>query len=377
MKKLARITFTTITIIVAALYLICSAAVYFSPVNIPFLTIASILYLPVLVTYFLLLAAWMFVKRKVVLLLLVLFFTGYKSFIATVGLHFFSSSWAWEKQTASVRVMTWNVNYFGNPYSKNDSSNSLRQQMLRYISQVKPDVLCVQDLRVNEPVGTTTAFVNNTNDILAVGGYRSFFYPFHFDYDGTNYCDKMGVAIFYRGEIIDTGSIRTTGNNSNERAGYIDILLNGKKLRIFSAHLSSMSLWPSNKDEAGLSYLEGDSTKQKAKTIFGKINSFGEVHAREAGVIKRFVEASPYPVILATDMNAVPSSYVYARLKNGLKDAFLENDYGVGGTYNRIFPKLRIDVLLHSPSLRATQFTRPVTDLSDHYPVIADFTWKE
>src|SRR6476661_1530340 len=231
MKNAARIVWITITIIVAALYVISSLAVYFSPVTFSFLTIASLLYLPVLVLYSFVLIIWLFLKKRISVLLLVLFFTGYKSFVSTVALNFFSSSWKWEKENQSLRVMTWNVNFFGNPYIQNDSSNSLRRQMLRYISQVRPDVLCVQDLRVNESVGERIAFVNNTNDMLLAGGYRSYFYPFHFDYNGTNYCDKMGVAIFYRGDIVDTGSIKTMGHNKNERAGYADILVNGKRVR--------------------------------------------------------------------------------------------------------------------------------------------------
>jgi endonuclease/exonuclease/phosphatase family metal-dependent hydrolase len=377
MKKVARIASVIITILVAALYLVTSYAVYFSPLRFPFVTIASLLYLPVLVAYMVLMVAWFFVNKRAGIWMLVLFFTGYQSLMNTVGARFFSAGWKWEKPGNSLRVMSWNVNYFGNPYKQYDSANSLRRQMLQYISKVKPDVLCVQDLRVNESVGTLVDFVNNSNDIFSAGDFQGFFYPFHFDYDGVNYCDKMGVAIFFRGAIIDTGSIVTMGPNKKERAGYADIVLKGKIVRIFSVHLSSMSLWPSAKDEAGLNYLEGDETRKKARRIYSKLTMFGEHHAREADVIKHFVEQSPYPVILAADMNAVPSSYVYTRLKNGLKDAFLENDYGIGGSYNRIFPKLRIDVLLHSPELEAKQFIRPVTDLSDHYPVIADFTWKE
>jgi endonuclease/exonuclease/phosphatase (EEP) superfamily protein YafD len=138
-----------------------------------------------------------------------------------------------------------------------------------------------------------------------------------------------------------------------------------------------MSLWPSNEEESGYKYLEGDSTKTKAREIYSKIKRFGEYHSREAEVIKRFVNASPCPVIFCADLNSVPSSHVYSHIKAGLHDAFLENGLGTGGTYNRIFPKLRIDVLLHSGELEALQLKRPAIGLSDHYPLIADIKWKE
>jgi endonuclease/exonuclease/phosphatase family metal-dependent hydrolase len=377
MKRLLTVISTVAAILISVLYVICSLSVYFSPEHFPFLTIASILYLPVLVAYILLVIFWLFFRRKIGLLLLLLFFTGYKSFLSTVALNIFKPSWKEEKAGGSVRMMSWNVNFFGSTFKKDDSTTGIRRQMLDYIHQVNPDILCIQDLRFNEKVGSNNPFVNNINDILAAGGFDGYIYPFHYDYDGTNYCDQAGVAIFYRGEVIDTGSFLNNGHNKEERSGFIDFRLNNKPVRIFSAHFSSMSLWPATKEEAGLKYLEGDSTKQKAGTIYSKVREFGAHHAKEARVIRSFIDQSPYPVIVSADMNSVPSSYVYDHLKQGLYDAFLEKDIGIGGTYNRIFPKLRIDVLLHSKELQVLQFRRPAIDLSDHYPLIADIKWKE
>jgi endonuclease/exonuclease/phosphatase family metal-dependent hydrolase len=378
MKKAVRIAGITITIVVAALYVICSLAIYFSAENLPLVTIASLLYLPVLVGYVLLLIIWLLRKKRIAILLLLIFFIGFKSFLSTVALNFLSPRWKWEKDNGSVRVMSWNVNRLGNQYNnKTIGVTGVDQNMLQYISRVDPDILCIQDVSDKEDRDNDDKLIHCISLLQEAGNFKAFFYSYFLEYRTHKDTGRLGVALFSKFPIIDTGSVLTQGHNKLERAGYMDVLLKGKAVRVFAVHLSSMSLWPTAKDEAGLNYLEGDSTKSRAKTIFSKIEMFGEYHAREAEVVKKFVDQSPYPVIFSADMNSVPSSYVYSHLKKGLYDAFLEKDHGIGGTYNRIFPKLRIDVLLHSKQLEVLQFTRPVTDLSDHYPLIADFKWKE
>jgi endonuclease/exonuclease/phosphatase family metal-dependent hydrolase len=375
MKKIIRVSLIIFTILIVSLYCLSCLTPYLSPTSYPFLTVISIIYLPILILYGLTTVVWLFCKKRIFIILLLLLFAGYKSLFSTVAINASTASWNWKKDSSNIRIMSWNVNRFGTPYTHTDSANGIRQQMLRYIQYVQPDVICMQDFRHNEVVNYRNSFVDNISDVLKAGGFSFFYYPFFYEYDGPNYCDKFGVAIFSKFPIIDTGSIVNTGYVKNERSGFADIIVQSKKIRIYTSHLSSMSLWPSNKAEAGIKYLEGDSTEIKAKNIYSKIKYFGETHAQEAAVIKQFINKSPYSVVFTGDLNSVPSSYVYNYLKRGLNDAFLEADAGIGGTYNRVFPKLRIDVLLHSPELKVVQFIRPVTELSDHYPLIADIRW--
>lgn len=361
-----------ITISVALLYLIASLSAYLSTSRFPFLTFTSLIYLPILITYGILILVWFQVSKRISILLLLLLFTGYQNLFSTVGVNFFHS-WKWKKEKSTIRILSWNVNGFDEVYKKNDTIGSVRQQMLKFIQDVQPDILCVQDFRESEVVGTNNDFVNNIADVFTAGKFSSVYYPYYYLYDGANYCDKIGVAIFSRFPFADSGSVKL----NEEKAGYIDVIINKKMLRIYNAHLSSMSLWPSAKDQAGIYYLEGDSTKIKARGIFSKIKLFGQQHSRESEVVKNFINKSPYPVVFTADLNSVPSSYVYHHLRDGLEDAFLEKSYGVGGTYNRIFPKLRIDVLFHSKEIEVTQFKRPAIDLSDHYPIIADIKWNK
>lgn len=377
MKRLLKIAAISFTVVVTVLYLLTFLAPLVSH-SFPVLGIISIFYLPLTVVYFFLVMIWLARRRMIGILLLLILLCGMRNILSTVALHPAAASWHWEKPKGSFRVMSWNVNRFGSPFVHEDSSNSLRRQMLALIRKADADILCLQDFRNNEQNEVYTNFyVNNINDVFEAGSFTSMHYPFFYEYDGFNYCDKFGVAIYSRFPLADTGSMVVNEHVSPERAAFADLNIDGKTLRVFNAHLSSMNLWSSEKDSAGLNALRGQHTSQKAKTIYLKLGTFSSWHAMEAERLQTALRASPHPLLFTADLNSVPSSYVYRRLRSGLEDAFLENGFGSGGTYNRVYPPLRIDVIFHDPRLILDQFTVLSTDVSDHNPVIADFHWKQ
>ena len=85
-----------------------------------------------------------------------------------------------------------------------------------------------------------------------------------------------------------------------------------------------------------------------------------------------------YPQIICGDFNDVPGSYVYNTVKGKLGDAFTSKGTGLGRTYRHIFPTLRIDYILYDKdALSVKGYERPNVDLSDHYPVIANFSLRD
>jgi endonuclease/exonuclease/phosphatase family metal-dependent hydrolase len=377
MKKLFKIAGLALTILIIILYLVTCLTPSMSPGRLSFLTLFSLAYLPLLLSYILLMLIWFFINRRVALLLLIFSFAGYKNLTSTIAFNIIDSTWQWKKDTSVIRVMCWNINRLGDPYISHDEIDSTRKQMLAYISKIQPDILCIQDLSSVEERAVTGLFHDNVKDLAINGNFSHYFYPSYFEHEGENYALKMGVAVFSKLSIIDTGSFANQGQIAQERTGYIDLLFHQKPLRIYVAHLSSMGLWPSYNDEAGLNYIKGDSTKKRTSTILSKLGYYGKIHAGEAEVLKQQLNKSPFPFLFSGDLNAVPSGYVYHTLKKDLKDAFLEKGYGFDGTYNRLYPFLRIDVVLHSKEIEIVQYTRPTFGLSDHYPIIIDMRWKK
>ena len=374
MKKFVRITAMIFTVLLAVAYIICSLAPYIHPEKFSLTSILGLAYLPVLIVFSIVIITWFIFKRRVGFILLFILLIGYKGLFSTISFNVFAGEWQPEKDSSTIRVLSWNVNRLGSPYTVADTPASLRHQMLDFIFSVDADIICFQDFVLSETKDNTISFVNNIATILDRGKFTSSYFPFYYEYEGSNYTDKIGVMIFSKYPAIDSGSFQIS---QHERSGYIDMLINKKPVRVYAAHLTSMSLWPNDRNETGVDYLKGDSTKLKAQTLFSKLIDFGKLHASEAEVLKQHINQSPYPVILSADINSVPSGYVYHHLRSGLNDCFLEGGFGNGGTYNRLVLKPRIDVLFHSDQLEVIQFTRPKKLFSDHYPLIADFKMKE
>jgi endonuclease/exonuclease/phosphatase family metal-dependent hydrolase len=80
-------------------------------------------------------------------------------------------------------------------------------------------------------------------------------------------------------------------------------------------------------------------------------------------MLKKFLDSCNSPLIFTGDLNSVPSSWVYKRVKDsGLKDAFQDNGFGFGRTYHSIQPALRIDYIFYNHFIKAsaTHFFKPV-----------------
>jgi endonuclease/exonuclease/phosphatase family metal-dependent hydrolase len=56
-----------------------------------------------------------------------------------------------------------------------------------------------------------------------------------------------------------------------------------------------------------------------------------------------------------------------------MQDAFLKKGFGFGRTFSNISPTLRIDYILATKDLKIEQFNKGNLNVSDHYPIMADF----
>mgnify|MGYP003949570147 CR=1 FL=1 len=84
---------------------------------------------------------------------------------------------------------------------------------------------------------------------------------------------------------------------------------------------------------------------------------------------------SPHPVVFCGDVDDVPNSYVYFKIKGNLQDAFLKKGLGLGRTFQFFSPTLRIDYIMADKRLKVEQFTRLGYPYSDHYPQVMDVSF--
>lgn len=179
------------------------------------------------------------------------------------------------------------------------------------------------------------------------------------------------TATFSKYKIIDQKKlINSDFETNNAYANQTDIEINGKIYRIINVYLQPF------KFEKSMVKLNGNSEEdeQKLKNVVRRLIPTFKKHQEQIDPIRKAIENSPYPVILAGDLNSVPNSYEYYHISKGLKDAFVETGKGSATSFHDYKFPLRIDYIFTSKSITPLNYKvdRSVK-LSDHYPVIAEF----
>ncbi len=154
---------------------------------------------------------------------------------------------------------------------------------------------------------------------------------------------------------------------------YADIEINGKTVRAINVYLEPFQLNKEMVRPTGSSQVN----EEKAKTLVKTFLPIFKIHQYEIREIRKFIEASPYPVILAGDFNSVPNSYEYFQISKVLSDAFVVAGHGSGTSFHDYKIPIRIDYIFTSPALKAVSYKvdRSVRR-SDHFAVTASFNFK-
>ncbi len=92
---------------------------------------------------------------------------------------------------------------------------------------------------------------------------------------------------------------------------------------------------------------DNDEKIKQSKNILNRMKSAYSLRATQVNVIREHIRASENSHFVVGDFNDPPVSYSYASLREGLKDAFVENGFGMGKTYIGIMPNFRIDYILY------------------------------
>lgn len=175
------------------------------------------------------------------------------------------------------------------------------------------------------------------------------------------------VSLNSKAEIIQTEKLATF---SNGNAFYADIKFKGKMIRVVNVYLNPFSF-----DKQKIKPVENlEENKTKVKDIIKKLIPTFKIHQKEIVDIRKAIDNSPYPVILAGDFNSVPNSYEYYELGKGLTDAFVAVGRGSSTSFHDYKFPIRIDYIFTSKEIKPVSYRvdRSVK-ISDHFPVIATF----
>lgn len=292
---------------------------------------------------------------------------GYKSIAVFIGFnapHTFNTS----KTSSTIRVASWNVARFIEMARNNNKGSVIRKKMLALIKEQQADILCLQEFYTSENPG----YYNNIQTIQTELGFPYYYFPYDKDGD-RNYYSSI---IFSRFPIVDSAFLRFPRPSQPEALVQADIKVGNDTVRIFTTHLQSqrfdkMDYWRMEKIKS-----REDSLWYHSIPIVGKLKRAMVIRSTQADIIEQVRNNAPYPVLMTGDLNDVPNSYTYFKVRGPLKDAFLESGYGIGRTFRSLSPTLRIDYIFTDPRFSVLQFKRVRKDYSDHYMIVADFKWQ-
>lgn len=303
----------------------------------PFLAMANILFI----------VFWIFVKPRNLLFSMFALLLGF-GFLKRYFQLFGDST-----DKNGIKVVSYNVMLFGGEKGSSQRSNANR--IISFLDQQNADIICLQDAQL----GRNNAF-NAANAVKQLKTIEHY----HFGRASVTF----GVVTFTRYPIIKMGEIRT--KNSNNIAIFTDVLIGKDTVRIFNVHMQSYKIDPRKYGIIDSPGITEEEDLRELREIGGKLKRAFQFRAGQAREIRKYIEETPYPVIICGDFNDTPVSYAYQRLRGDRNDAFVESGRGMGRTYIGKLPSFRIDNILCSDDFKAYNFkTSSDFRMSDHLPI--------
>ena len=366
MKKIIGLFLLILSVGIAITYLVSCLTPFVSQAQFWPLTFLSLGF--VFIAFAMLVATiyWFFRNVKIGVVFLLLFLFGYRNLGALYAYNF--SSFKQTKKKGDLRILDWNVRRFDENGKMYDWPYAVRRKMFRYIKQMDPDVLLMQEfLEINGQ-----SFYSNLQ-LFDSMGYKYHYLPKDDYQSKSDMTSTFGTIIVSKTPLTDTQHV-SLPSSPQESIVFGDVLFNGKKIRLATMHLVSLDLGaPDDRSEF---YGRVDKNFLLRKSRMQKLKFYDSIHARQAEFVRQLLDKSPYPVILSGDFNSVPGSYTYHKIKGNLQDCFVEKGYGFGRTFSGLFPTLRIDYILVDKQFKVHQYTSPAMYLSDHFPVVTDVSWR-
>ena len=317
---------------------------------------------------------WLIVKPRLALIPVIFLVLSYKLIFAVVGIQ--SSAAEEEVKKSSYTILSWNVHMFnffehrGRPEAK----------MIQKVKGENADIFCIQELVFS--LDTNSAFtLEKVKKQLGypygvVANDRSFGVHTNIK-KATEKYHPFCIGVFSKYPIIKWKKIQSLPEY-NHTFLWADILLKEDTVRVFNIHLQSMYL--AKDDYNFIEHIDRqdvDDVSNHGKNIIKKIKNANYLRAIQILDVKKAILESPHPVMLAGDFNDVPNSYAYQQINRLLQDAFLQKGNGIGRTFLKIFPTLRIDYIFFPEQFPIHDYITHPWGMSDHNAIEASFSIPE
>ena len=317
----------------------------------PFLLIANVVFI----------IFWISKKKKIFIIPLLAILLGW-NFLSSLIQFPIKKHKSTTEETKTFKILSYNVRLF-DLYDWRKESKNTTEEIFRFINSEKPDIICFQEFYTKNNNQLSEKYISNALE----NQYYS-----HIDYTIQNNTANYGIATYSKYPIINKGVIQF--KNSTNTSIYTDVLVDKDTIRVFNNHLQSIRFNRNNYSFISNSKSMNDDRMKEIMDISYRLRDAFIKRAEQSQIVSNHVKNAPYPVFICGDFNDVPVSYTYHVISKGLKDSFMEAGEGIGNTYIGKFPSFRIDYILHNKSITCHEFEIKKVKLSDHYPIVGEFS---
>ena len=253
---------------------------------------------------------------------------------------------------SSFTLMSYNVRGFFDDNSRNSVDG-----VVEYLSQLEDvDIVCFQEFR----------------DMRGVERIDSLFKAKKLAYlNDVQEFDDVTLRTYSRFPIIKSGNISGDNRGTSQ---WVDVVMTrsiertSDTIRIFNNHLHTMSITPSDSEEIAQGTILNDGDRMRS--IVDRIANNSAIRVDHVDTLRMVVDETPYEHIVCGDFNDTPMSYVYGKLVDKHRDAFVEVGKGYGFTFRPMYGTLRIDYVLHSEGIMSLSYLADdEAEYSDHLPI--------
>lgn len=234
---------------------------------------------------------------------------------------------------SNLTVMTYNLKVLSKDHGK----------IKPLIKAKNPDIVFLQELPINRKHSLDNG------------------YPYVENY--------QAISILSKYPIVESKQLKL--GNRKLRACYADIKFINDTIRVVNIHLSSTRLTKKMFAKAK----ETNGLKTSTRVVASKLSNSFKMHQREAIAIAELIARTTHPIIVAGDLNAVPSSYEYYKIRQNLQDAFVVGGSGLGTTFHDYKFPIKIDHVFASKDFEVKQMEIDRVPYSDHFPVVVKFNF--
>ncbi|MCY1723439.1 endonuclease/exonuclease/phosphatase family protein [Prolixibacteraceae bacterium Z1-6] len=262
-------------------------------------------------------------------------------------------------ENTDIKVLSYNVGHFYGDGTQKVEDNAMA--IVSFLEEENPDIICLQETRLRKK-----NIFDLAETVKKIGSIK------HYQYARSS--NTYGMVTMTRYPIVNMQEVRF--ENSRNMCIYTDVLIDSDTVRILNVHLQSYQINPNDYAIIESPGITQEKDIKEVKEMGAKFKTAFQERAHQVREIRKYIDESPYHVILCGDFNDTPASFAYNYLKHGLTDAFVESGKGIGRTYVGKLPSFRIDYILHSEGFQSYNFETVDFVHSDHLPVTCDLIKK-